>query len=91
MTAASTLPVAGHDAAQRRGPATHPRTGRLTAMAKLRLFASAREAAGTGTDAFDGATVADVLAAATHCAQGPYPVDAQLRAGHTVTRTTGRG
>ncbi len=35
-------------------------------MAKLRLFASAREAAGTGSDAFDGATVADVLAAARH-------------------------
>jgi molybdopterin converting factor small subunit len=33
-------------------------------MATIRLFASAREAAGTGTDAFDGATVADVLAAA---------------------------
>lgn len=36
-------------------------------MATLRLFASAREAAGTGTDDFpvpDGATVADVLAAA---------------------------
>ena len=32
----------------------------------MRLFASAREAAGTGTDAFDGATVAEVLAAAEH-------------------------
>ncbi len=31
----------------------------------LRLFASAREAAGTGGETFDGATVADVLAAAT--------------------------
>ncbi len=30
----------------------------------MRLFASAREAAGTGTDVFDGATVHDVLAAA---------------------------
>lgn len=30
-------------------------------MAKVRLFASAREAAGTGTDVIDGATVADVL------------------------------
>jgi molybdopterin synthase sulfur carrier subunit len=38
--------------------------GRLSSMAKIRLFASAREAAGTGTDAFDGATVADVLSAA---------------------------
>ena len=35
-------------------------------MAQLRLFASAREAAGTSKDAFDGATVADILAAATH-------------------------
>jgi molybdopterin synthase sulfur carrier subunit len=30
----------------------------------MRLFASAREAAGTGSDVFDGATVGDVLAAA---------------------------
>lgn len=30
----------------------------------MRLFASAREAAGTGTDVFDGATVGDVLVAA---------------------------
>jgi molybdopterin converting factor small subunit len=30
----------------------------------MRLFASAREAAGTGSDVFDGATVRDVLAAA---------------------------
>ncbi len=35
-------------------------------MAKLRLFASAREAAGTGSDVFDATTVAEVLAAATH-------------------------
>lgn len=33
-------------------------------MPVLRLFASAREAAGTGRDEVDGATVADVLAAA---------------------------
>jgi molybdopterin converting factor small subunit len=33
-------------------------------MATMRLFASAREAAGIGTDAFDGLTVAEVLAAA---------------------------
>lgn len=33
-------------------------------MAVLRLFASAREAAGTGRDRIDGPTVADVLAAA---------------------------
>jgi molybdopterin synthase sulfur carrier subunit len=33
-------------------------------VAKVRLFASAREAAGTGSDVIDGATVADVLRAA---------------------------
>ena len=33
-------------------------------MAKVRLFASARDAAGTGSDVVEGATVADVLAAA---------------------------
>ena len=33
-------------------------------MATVRLFASAREAAGTGRDDVDGATVADVLATA---------------------------
>jgi molybdopterin synthase sulfur carrier subunit len=33
-------------------------------VAKVRLFASAREAAGTGSDVIDGATVADVLQAA---------------------------
>lgn len=30
-------------------------------VAKVRLFASAREAAGTGTDVIDAVTVADVL------------------------------
>jgi molybdopterin synthase sulfur carrier subunit len=34
------------------------------ARVTLRLFAAAREAAGTGTDTFDGHTVGDVLAAA---------------------------
>lgn len=34
-------------------------------MAVLRLFAAAREAAGTGRDVVPGATVADVLDAAT--------------------------
>jgi sulfur-carrier protein len=34
-------------------------------MARLRLFASAREAAGTGRDEIDGATVAEVIAAAS--------------------------
>jgi molybdopterin converting factor small subunit len=33
-------------------------------MARLRLFASAREAAGTGRDVVDGRTVGDVLALA---------------------------
>jgi molybdopterin converting factor small subunit len=33
-------------------------------MARVRVFASAREAAGTSGGAFDGATVDDVLAAA---------------------------
>jgi sulfur-carrier protein len=35
-------------------------------MARLRLFASAREAAGTGRDVVDGVTVADVLAEAVN-------------------------
>jgi molybdopterin converting factor small subunit len=35
-------------------------------MARLRLFASAREAAGTGRDVVDGDTVADVLAGAVN-------------------------
>ncbi len=34
------------------------------ATVRLRLFAAAREAAGTGTAEFDGATVGDVLDAA---------------------------
>jgi sulfur-carrier protein len=38
--------------------------GTLTTMANVRLFASAREAAGRGRDELPGATVADVLAAA---------------------------
>jgi molybdopterin converting factor small subunit len=33
-------------------------------VAKVRLFASAREAAGTGSDVIDGATVAEVLRSA---------------------------
>lgn len=33
-------------------------------MARVRLFASARDAAGTGSDRIDGATVGEVLAAA---------------------------
>jgi molybdopterin converting factor small subunit len=36
----------------------------LVAVPRLRLFASAREAAGTGTDVVDGATVREVLLAA---------------------------
>jgi len=34
-------------------------------MATLRLFASAREAAGTGSTSIEGATVAEVIASAT--------------------------
>lgn len=41
-----------------------PRTGTITSMAHLKLFASAREAAGTGNDDFDGDTVGAVLDAA---------------------------
>ena len=37
---------------------------RLVLVPRLRLFASAREAAGTGTDVVDGVTVREVLAAA---------------------------
>ncbi|MEL6894465.1 MAG: MoaD/ThiS family protein [Actinomycetota bacterium] len=33
-------------------------------MARVRLFASARDAAGTGSDVIDGSTVAEVLRAA---------------------------
>ena len=65
MTSASKLSFPGHDTVLHCAPVTAPVAVRLWAMAKLRLFASAREAAGTGSDAFDGATVTDVLAAAT--------------------------
>ena len=34
---------------------------RMTLVPTMRLFASAREAAGTGSDVFDGATVREVL------------------------------
>jgi MoaD family protein len=36
----------------------------LASVPTVRLFASARHAAGTGTDSFDGQTVGEVLAAA---------------------------
>ena len=36
----------------------------MTVVARVRLFASAREAAGTGSDVIEGATVADVLRSA---------------------------
>jgi molybdopterin synthase sulfur carrier subunit len=65
MTPVSTLSFPGHNTALHCAPVMPSAAVRLSAMAKLRLFASAREAAGTGSDAFDGATVADVLAAAT--------------------------
>ena len=41
-----------------------PDTCRLGQVPTMRLFASAREAAGTGTDVFEGDTVHDVLVAA---------------------------
>ena len=42
------------------------RTGRHTGgVASLRLFAAAREAAGTASDTVDGGTVAEVLAVAS--------------------------
>ena len=53
----------------RRGPAARTPSGvggtcTLVAVPTLRLFASAREAAGTGTDVVDGSTVREVLTAA---------------------------
>jgi len=42
-------------------------TCRLVSVPTMRLFASAREAAGTGTAVFDGTTVSEVLAAAEQC------------------------
>lgn len=45
-------------------PVERPGTCRLVPVATIRLFASAREAAGTGTDVLDGDTVRDVLVAA---------------------------
>lgn len=50
-------------------PAVRTRSGvgcacRLVSVPTLRLFASAREAAGTGTDVVEGATVREVLTAA---------------------------
>ena len=54
---------------QRRSSAPGTRHGtecacRLVLVPRLRLFSSAREAAGTGTDVVDGVTVREVLAAA---------------------------
>jgi sulfur-carrier protein len=53
----------------RRGPGARTPSGvgctcTLVAVPTLRLFASAREAAGTGTDVVDGSTVREVLTAA---------------------------
>ena len=49
------------------GPLRRPRRSSRTihVMAIVRLFAAAREAAGTGRDELPGDTVADVLTAAT--------------------------
>lgn len=65
MAQVSTLSLPADNTAPHSAPVALPTPIRLSDMAKLRLFASAREAAGTGSDAIDGATVADVLAAAT--------------------------
>lgn len=46
-------------------PATMACTDTMAPMANLRLFASAREAAGRGRDEVPGATVAEVLRAAS--------------------------
>lgn len=48
----------------RSGPGTRP-VARFAVVAQLRLFAAAREAAGRPRDEVPGATVADVLDAAT--------------------------
>lgn len=45
-------------------PSSAGRTCRLVVVPRLRLFASAREAAGTGSDIVDGDTVREVLTAA---------------------------
>lgn len=45
-------------------PDAEVRSGTLVSMATLRLFASARDAAGRGRDELPGGTVAEVLAAA---------------------------
>jgi sulfur-carrier protein len=50
--------------AARMGRARRAPVGLPSAMARLRLFAAARTAAGTATDSVPGETVADVLAAA---------------------------
>lgn len=47
-------------------PTIPSRSGTIAPVAVIRLFASAREAAGTGTDVVDGATVGDVLDGAIH-------------------------
>lgn len=46
-------------------PGTNP-PGTIGSVAVLRMFASAREAAGTGSDVIDAATVGDVLDEAVH-------------------------
>lgn len=58
---------AGRDprlAADRYETAAKPRRVMVASVARLRLFASAREAAGRGHDVVDGATVHEVLEAA---------------------------
>lgn len=55
-------------------------------MARLRLFASIREAAGTGSATFDGATVGEVLDAATEAYGGSESTFAGLLATCNVWR-----
>jgi molybdopterin synthase sulfur carrier subunit len=52
--------------------------GIMESMATLRLFASIREAAGTGTATFEGTTVGEVLDAALDAYGGPDSLFAGL-------------
>ncbi len=49
---------------RRDGPWDLPRLARFVAVPRIRYFAQAREAAGTGAEELPGATVGEVLAAA---------------------------
>jgi molybdopterin converting factor small subunit len=65
MSTSLTTPMRRTAAARVAGvPVGCRRTGTLGDVATVRLFAAARDAAGTGRDEFPGATVAEVLDAA---------------------------